>query len=104
MIQLCSRAQQVALIAFCLALPLGLAAHHASSREGDSSFLEIHLATSPEISLGAQHINQEMLKWLLVTGTRQLPDVARCEVYQLYQIDYMFGDFALAARHVDPTR
>src|SRR5690242_3286948 len=76
----------------------------ASSREDDISFLAIHLATSPEVSLGQQEVNQNILERLLFVSATQLPDVAPCQIQHRYQIDYTFGDFALAVRHPSLSR
>lgn len=77
---------------------LTLASLPASSQEAETRILGIHLAMSPELSLYDQHIHQEILDTLLLNA-RRLPDVAPCELSQPYQIDYVFGDFAVSARH-----
>ncbi|MBR0959868.1 hypothetical protein [Bradyrhizobium japonicum] len=80
---------------------LALASLPASSQEAETRILGIHLAMSPELSLYDQHINQEILDALLLNA-RRLPDVAPCELSRPYQIDYVFGDFAVTLRHFSP--
>lgn len=70
----------------------------ASSQQAETAILGIHLATSPELSLYDQHIHQTILDALLLNA-RRLPDVAPCNMSHPYQIDYVFGDFAVRARH-----
>jgi hypothetical protein len=81
---------------------LALASNPALSREGGTSILGIHLATSPELSLREQHINQSILNSLLLAA-RRLPDVAPCQLDHPYQIDYVFGDFAVVVGHLNPA-
>ena len=65
MIQLCSRAQQSVLSAFCLALPFELAADQASSREGESLFVgqTFFLRRKEAVEFGA--IDFDQIKGLL---------------------------------------
>jgi hypothetical protein len=84
-------------------MSLALTSQPASSQEaGTSAILGIHLAMSPELSFYDQHVNQEILRALLLNA-RRLPDVAPCELSHPYQIDYVFGDFAVTARHYNPA-
>ncbi|MCS3726484.1 hypothetical protein [Bradyrhizobium betae] len=83
-------------------MSLALASSPVSSQEAETRILGIHLAMSPELSLYDQRINQKILDALLLYARRS-PDVVPCEVHQPYQIDYVFGDFAVAARHSSPV-
>lgn len=84
-------------------MSLALASPPGSSHEAETSILGIHLAMSPELSLYEQHINQTILNTLLLNA-RRLPDVAPCELSHPYQIDYIFGDFAVTVRHFSPAK
>lgn len=64
--------------------------------------LLIHVATSPEISLREQHINQTILSSLLLVAGR-IPDVAPCGLSRPFQIEYAFGEFAVSVRHFNPA-
>jgi len=81
---------------------LAVASFPASSREGETSILGIHLAMSPELSFREQHINQTILNSLLLEASR-VPDVAQCGLSHPYQVDYVFGDFAVTVRHINPA-
>ncbi|WP_441237496.1 hypothetical protein [Bradyrhizobium sp. 930_D9_N1_4] len=85
-----------------ICMSLALASPPVSSQEAETRILGIHLAMSPELSMYDQHIHQEILDALLLNA-RRLPDVAPCELSRPYQIDYVFGDFAVSARHSNPA-
>jgi hypothetical protein len=79
-------------------LLLVLTGRPASSQNGETSTLSVRLAMSPDISIREQHINQTILR-SLVLRARQFPDVAPCDLHDLFQIDFAFGEFGLGVRH-----
>ncbi len=87
-----------------VSLLLALTSGSVSSRESDKSMLGIHLEKSPELSFREQHINQIILNSLLSFAAPRLPDVAPCSLSQPFAIDFVFGDFAVTARHLSLAR
>jgi hypothetical protein len=74
----------------------------AASQGGGTSTMVVGFTTSPEISIREQHINQMILRDLVLTA-RQFPDVAPCDLQRLFQIVFVFGEFGLSVRHDNPA-
>ncbi|MDE2377291.1 hypothetical protein [Bradyrhizobium sp.] len=86
-----------------IGLLLAVASNPASSREGETSMLVIRVAMSPELSIRDQHIDLTILKSFVLSANR-LPDVAPCKLSLPFQIEYVFGEFAVTVRHPKPKR